>query len=86
MMYDELVRRLRELASIPEHCEAVEYCDQCPKENICLSFTNKQIIEVVTQAADTIEELRKAVLRLEDESGLYDELPTFYIYPTKEET
>ncbi len=39
--------------------------------------------DVVYQAADAIEELRKAVLRLEDESGIYDELPTFYIYPTK---
>lgn len=57
MMYDELIKRMRELASIPEHCEDVESCDQCPKEDICLSFTNKQIIEVVTQAADAIEEL-----------------------------
>ena len=35
------------------------------------------------KAADAIEELRKAVLRLENESGIYDELPTVYIYPTK---
>ncbi len=57
IMYDELIKRMRELASIPEHCEDVESCDQCPKEDICLIFTNKQIIEVVTQAADAIEEL-----------------------------
>lgn len=39
--------------------------------------------QLMRQAADAIDELRKAVLRLEDESGLYDELPTYYIYPTK---
>ena len=39
--------------------------------------------QLAFDAADAIEELRKAVLRLEDEGGLYDELPTFYIYPTK---
>lgn len=38
---------------------------------------------LLLEAADAIEELRKAVLRLEDESGLYDELPTYYIYPAK---
>ena len=40
-------------------------------------------LKLMHEAADAIEELRKAVLRLEDESGIYDELPTFYIYPTK---
>ena len=58
-MYDELVKRLREFASIPEHCENVASCDQCSKESICLSFTNKRIIEVATQAADAIEELQQ---------------------------
>lgn len=58
-MYDELIKRLREFASIPEHCENVASCDGCSKEDICLSFTNKRIIEVATQAADAIEELSK---------------------------
>jgi hypothetical protein len=58
-MMDELIKRLRELASIPEHCENIESCDECSKEDICLSFTNKRIIEVATQAADAIEELSK---------------------------
>ena len=57
-MYDELVKRLKELASIPEHCENVADCDECSKEEICLSYTNKRIIEVATQAADAIEELQ----------------------------
>ena len=58
-MHDELIKRLRELASIPENCENVESCDQCPKEDICLSFTNERIMELVTQAADAIEELSR---------------------------
>lgn len=56
-MYEEQVKKLRELASIPEYCEKVANCDQCSKEDICLSFTNKRIIETATQAADAIEEL-----------------------------
>lgn len=31
--------------------------------------------EILLQAADAIEELQKAVMRLEDESGILDELP-----------
>lgn len=61
MMYEEQVKKLRELASIPEYCEKVANCDQCSKEDICLSFTNKRIIETATQAADAIEELSKLV-------------------------
>ena len=58
-MYDEVIKNLRELASLPEHCENIADCDKCPKEEICLSFTNKRIIEVVTEAADAIENLAK---------------------------
>lgn len=32
-------------------------------------------IQLMREAADAIEELRKAVLRLEDELGIYDDLP-----------
>ena len=60
--YKELVDGLREFASIPEHCENVANCDECSKEEVCLSFTNKRIIEVATQAADAIEELEYALL------------------------
>ena len=67
-MYKELVKRLREFASIPEHCENVDNCDECSKEDICLSFTNKQIIEVSTQAADVIEQLEKKVTEWQEEA------------------
>lgn len=70
MMYDELVKKLR-------YCGNSVSCLHCPYWAGCGGSK-----EDLLQAADAIEELRKAVLRLEDESGLYDELPTFYIYPT----
>lgn len=57
-MHDELIKRLRELASIPAHCENVADCDGCTMEDICLSFTNERIIETATQAVDAIEELQ----------------------------
>lgn len=60
MMYDELIKQLKELASLPEHCENIADCDKCPKEEICLNFTNKRITEVTTQAADTIEKLAES--------------------------
>ena len=60
-MYDELIKRLKELASIPKHCENVADCDQCSKEDICLSFTNERIIETATKAADAIEHMRPVV-------------------------
>lgn len=59
-MYDELIRKLRELASIPAHCENVDSCDGCSKEDICLRFTNERIIETASEAADAIESTSKA--------------------------
>lgn len=81
MMYDELIKQLKEFASLPEHCENIADCDKCPKEEICLSFTNKRIIEVITEAAETIEELLKVAkamhtwifLNSGDEQVAYDE-------------
>ena len=80
-MYDELIKNLREFASLPEHCENIADCDKCPKEEICLSFTNKRIIEVTTQAAEVIDELLKVAkamhtwifLNSGDEQAAYDE-------------
>lgn len=71
-MYEELIKRLR------ASCEDCKLWDgyRCYLKGDCTAQTR-------LQAADAIEELRKAVLRLEDESGIYDELPIFYIYPAK---
>ena len=69
-MYEDLVKQLR-------YCADATTCRNCLWKTECCPT------DMQKKAADAIEELRKAVLRLEDESGIYDELPTFYIYPTK---
>lgn len=69
-MYDDLIKQLR-------YCADATTCRNCFWKTECCPT------DMQKKAADAIEELRKAVLRLEDESGIYDELPTFYIYPTK---
>lgn len=70
-MYEDLINKLR-------YCGNAISCLRCPYWEGCAGSKENLI-----KAADAIEELRKAVLRLEDESGIYDELPTVYIYPTK---
>ena len=69
-MYDDLVKQLR-------YCADATTCRNCLWKTECCPT------DMQKKAADAIEELRKAVLRLENESGIYDELPTVYIYPTK---
>lgn len=70
MMYNDLIKQLR-------YCADATTCRNCIWKTECCPT------DMQKKAADAIEELRKAVLRLEDESGIYDELPMFYIYPTK---
>ena len=70
MMYDDLIKQLR-------YCANATTCRNCIWKTECCPT------DMQKKAADAIEELRKAVLRLEDEIGIYDELPMFYIYPTK---
>ena len=69
-MYDDLIKQLR-------YCADATTCRNCFWKTECCPT------DMQKKAADAIEELRKAVLRLEDESGIYDELPLFYIYSTK---
>lgn len=69
-MYDDLIKQLR-------YCADATTCRNCLWKTECCPT------DMQKKAADAIEELKKAVIRLEDESGIYDELPTFYIYPTK---
>lgn len=63
-MYDELIKKIRHCATDPMHCLS---CSE-DKDGRCFK-------RLMTQAADAIEELQKAVLRLEEESGILDELP-----------
>ncbi len=61
-MYDELVKRLKEDKSWVEQGT---------------TQTEHEIAEHIQQAADAIDKLQKAVMRLEDESGILDELPMY---------
>ena len=63
-MYDETVKRLKNCATQAAPCLT---CDMT-EDGSCIET-------LMEQAADAIEELQKAVLRLEEESGLLDELP-----------
>lgn len=63
-MYDELIKKIRHCATDPMHCLS---CAE-DKDGRCFK-------RLMTQAADAIEELQKAVLRLEEASGILDELP-----------
>lgn len=66
---DELVKDLR-------LCVDGQSCDECSKWTIKQNSGLAMCTTVLcAEAADAIEELRKAILRLEDESGILDELP-----------
>lgn len=62
-MHEDLVKKLR-------YCGNAISCLYCPYREGCGGSK-----EDLTQAADAIEELQKAVLRLEEASGILDELP-----------
>ena len=67
-MYDELVKRLR--------CQLYGNCPACVNwytEEVEPNLWRERCVAI--DAADAIEELQKAVLRLEEESGILDELP-----------
>ena len=80
-MYDELVKRMREFQAITEHCDG-HSCDECENRELCDKYDKKTLSGTCKEAADALEELsreverlRKAVLSLEDELGILDELP-----------
>ena len=58
-MYDELVKRLRELQTITEHCDE-QSCDECENRELCDKHDNKTLSGTYKEAADAIEELQAA--------------------------
>lgn len=75
---DELVKRLWECAS--GECFNCSQYTETTNASVCSK-------ELMKQVADAIEELQKAVLRLEEASGILDELPMIdQREPPKEET
>ena len=57
-MYDELVKRLRELQTITEHCDE-QSCDECENRELCDKHDNKTLSGTYKEAADAIEELQQ---------------------------
>ena len=57
-MYDELVKRLRELQAITEHCDE-QSCDECENRELCDKHDNKSLSGTYKEAADAIEDLSK---------------------------
>ena len=57
-MYDELVKRLRELQTITEHCDE-QSCDECENRELCDKHDNKTLSGTYKEAADAIEELAR---------------------------
>ena len=57
-MYDELVKRLRDLQSITEHC-GEQSCGECEIRELCDKYDNKTLNGTYKEAADAIEELSK---------------------------
>lgn len=55
-MYDEQVKRLRELQAITEHCDE-QSCDECENRELCDKYDNKTLSRTYKEAADAIEEL-----------------------------
>ncbi len=53
---DELVKRLRELQAITEHCDE-QSCDECENRELCDKHDNKTLSGTYKEAADAIEEL-----------------------------
>ena len=59
MMYEELVKRLKELQAITEHC-AEQSCDECENRELCDKHDNKTLSGTYKEAADAIENTSKA--------------------------
>ena len=53
-MYEELVKRLRELQILTEHCDE-QSCLECKNRKLCDKYDNKTVNRTYKEAADAIE-------------------------------
>ena len=60
---DELVKRLRELQTITEHCDE-QSCDECENRELCDKHDNKTLSGTYKEAADAIEGLQQIANKL----------------------
>ena len=72
-MYDELIKMLRVCGDSNNSCGN---CPVCENDGSCPHGEWEFAAEkYMLQAADAIEHMQKTILRLENELGIYDDLP-----------
>lgn len=65
MMHEDLIKRLRELQAITEHCNG-QSCFECENRELCDKYDNKTLSGTYKEAADAIEELTAYVQQIEE--------------------
>lgn len=58
-MHEDLIKRLRELQAITEHCDE-HSCFECENKELCYKHDNKTLSGTYKEAADAIETLYAA--------------------------
>ena len=64
-MHEDLIKRLRELQAITEHCSE-HSCFECENRELCEKYDNKTLSGTYKEAADAIEDLIIYVRQLEE--------------------
>lgn len=72
MKYDDIIERLKILIRLTEPCDNHPDCEGCDRIDECHGFTNEMARETYNAAIDAITDLRKTVLKLEDDLGVLD--------------
>lgn len=64
-MHEDLIKRLRELQAITEHCDE-RSCVECENRELCDKHDNKTLSGTYKEAADVIEELTAYVRQIDE--------------------
>ena len=64
-MHEDLIKRLRELQAITEHCDE-QSCYECENRELCDKHDNKTLSGTYKEAADAIEDLTAYVRQIEE--------------------
>lgn len=61
-MHEDLIKRLRELQAITEHCDE-QSCGECENRELCDKLENKTLSGTYKEAADAIEGMNRRIDR-----------------------
>ena len=80
-MCEDLIKRLRELQAITEHCDE-QSCVECENRELCDKHDNKTLSGTYKEAADAIEDLTTYARQLEElrKDGYYLQKTTMTPY------